>query len=75
MHAEQKINHKQALFQICHVCGWHGLGLREDGTECGSNFQKLLRIKAKDDSNLADYPDIQNEITKFFGNHMLQSIT
>ena len=70
-------------------CLWflcrQGLALRGDGTECDSNFQQLLRLKASDDNNLADWlkrkenvytsPDIQNEIIKVLGNHMLQSIT
>ena len=88
VHAEQKIKHRQALFQIL-SCLWflcrQGLALRGDGTECDSNFQQLLRLKASDDSNLADWlkrkenvytsPDIQNEIIKVLGNHVLQSIT
>ena len=58
VHAEQKIKHRQALFQIL-SCLWflcrQGLALRGDGTECDSNFQQLIRLKARDDTNLADW--------------------
>ena len=58
VHAEQKIKHRQALFQIL-SCLWflcrQGLALRGDGTECDGNFQQLLHLKASDDSNLADW--------------------
>ena len=88
VHAEQKIKHRQALFQIL-SCLWflcrQGLALRGDGTECDSNFQQLIRLKARDDTNLADWlkrkenvytsPDIQNEIIRNLGHHVLQSIT
>ena len=66
-------------------CLWllcqQGLILRGDGTEYDSNFQQLLCLKARDDSNLADWlkrkenvytsPEIQNEIIKILGNHVL----
>ena len=88
VHAEQKIKYRQALFQILSrlwfLCR-QGFALRGDGTECDSNFQQLLCLKARDDSNLADWlkrkenvytsPDIQNEIIKILGKHVLQGIT
>ena len=88
VHAEQKIKYRQALFHIL-SCLWflcqQGLVLRGDGTECDSNFQQLIRLKARDDTNLADWlkrkenvyssPDIQNEIIRNLGYHMLQSVT
>ena len=53
VYAEQKIKHRQALFQIL-SCLRQGLALRRDGTECDRYFHQLLSSKASDDSNLAD---------------------
>ena len=61
-----------------------GLALRGDGTECDNNFLQLLRLKARDDNNLADWLkrkenvytslDAQNDIIRSLGHHVLQSI-
>ena len=86
-HAQQKIKHRQALFQIISSIWFlcrQGLALRGDGTEHDSNFNQLLALKAKEDTNLAEWlkrkenvytsPDIQNELIKIMGDHVLQSI-
>ena len=57
-YAAQKKKNTQALFQIfssIKFLSWQGLPLRGDGTEADGNLQQLLKMKAKEDHNLADW--------------------
>ena len=79
-HATQKVNNQEALHQIVSSIKFlsrQGLAMRGDGDESDSNLKQLLRMKAEEDANLAEWlkrketvytsPDIQNEILKVMG--------
>ena len=86
-HAAQKLKNRQALYQILSLIrflGRQGLAVRGDGNKSDGNFQQLLRMKAEDDPNLAEWlqrkenvytsPAIQNEIIKVMGLQVLQDV-
>ncbi len=86
-HALQKVQNRQALFQILSAIRYlarQGLALRGDGDEVDGNLQQLLRMKAEEDSNLTEWlkrkenvytsPDIQNELLKLMGFQVLREI-
>ena len=79
-HAAQKLRNRQALYQILSSIKFlcrQGIALRGDGDESDGNFQQLLRMKAEEDPDLAQWmtrkenvytsPDIQNEVIKVMG--------
>ena len=87
-HAAQKLKNRQALYQILssiRFLGRQGLAVRGDRNESDSNFQQLLRMKAEDDPNLAEWlrrrenvytsPEIQNEIIKVMGLQVLRDVS
>jgi hypothetical protein len=86
-HAAQKLKNRQALYQILSLIrflGRQGLAVRGDGNESDGNFQQLLRMKAEDDPNLAEWlqrkenvytsPAIQNEIIKVMCLQVLRDV-
>ena len=86
-YAAQKRKNTQALFQIFSSIKFlcrQGLSLRGDGTETDGNLQQLLKMKAKEDPNLAEWlrrkenvytsPEIQNEIIKHMGIKLLRNM-
>ena len=86
-HAAQKLKNRQALYQILssiRFLGRQGLAIRGDGNELDGNFQQLLRMKAEEDPNMAEWlkrkenvytiPEIQNEIIKLMGLQVLRNI-
>ena len=86
-HAAQKVRNRQALLQILSSVRFlsrQGLAVRGDGDESDGNLQQLLRMKAEEDPNLAEWmkrkenvytsPDIQNEIIKTMGLQILREI-
>ena len=57
-YAAQKKKNTQALFQIFSSIKFlcrQGLPLRGDGTKADGNLQQLLKMKAKEDHNLAEW--------------------
>ena len=87
-HAVQKLRNGQALYQILSSIKFlcrQGIALRGDGNESDGNFQRLLRMKAEEDPNLAQWmtrkenvytnPDIQNDVIKLMGLKRLREIT
>ena len=87
-HAQQKAKNRQALFQIVSSIRFlsrQGLAMRGGGDEADSNLKQLFRMKAEEDPNLAEWlkqkenvytsPDIQNEILKLMGLHILRNIS
>ncbi len=86
-HAAQKLKNRQALCQILSSIRFlsrQGLAMRGDGNESDGNLQQLLRMKAEEDPNLAQWlkrkedvytsPDIQNEVIKVMGLQVLREI-
>ena len=84
----QKITNRQSLYQILtciHFLCRQGLALRGNKDESDSNLHQLLSMKARDDTNLLEWlrrkenvytsPDIQNEIIKLMGLHIMRDIT
>ena len=67
------------------LLGRQGLAIRGDGNELDGNFQQLLRMKAMDNPNLAEWlrqkenvytsPEIQNDIIKVMGLHVLRDVS
>ena len=65
--------------------GRQGLAIRGDANELDGNFQQLLRMKAMDDPNPAEWlrrkenvytsPKIQNEIIKVMGLHVHRDVS
>ena len=61
-----------------------GIALRGDGDERDSNFHQLMRLRARDDDELAQWldkkvekytsPEIQNELLQIFARNMLRTI-
>ena len=84
-HAHQKIKYQHKLYhlRIWFLCR-QGLALRGNGSECDSNFNQLITLKDKEDSNLTNWlkrkeyvytsADIQNELIEIMGGHVLESI-
>lgn len=83
----EQLSQQHALYQILssiRLLGRQGLAIR-DGNELDGNFQQLLRMKAMDDPNLAEWlrrtenvytsPEIQNEIIKVMGLHVLRDVS
>ena len=83
-HAAQKLKNRQALYQILSSIKFlsrQGLAMRGDGN---GNLQQLLRMKAEEDPNLAQWlkrkenvytsPDIQNEVVRVMGNQVLREV-
>lgn len=87
-HATLKANNQQALYQILtslrYLCR-QGLSIRGDGNESDGNFNQLLQLKSEGEKNLTRWlkrkenvytsPEIQNELIKLMGIHVLRSIT
>ena len=87
-HATQKLKNRQALYRILssiRFLGRQGLLIRGDGNESDRNFQQLLQLKAEEDPNLVEWlrrkenvytsPEIQNEIIKVMGLHILRDVS
>ena len=86
-YANQRKSNMQALLQIFigikFLC-CQGLALKGDGTEVDGNLQQILRMKAKEDPNLAQWlkrkqnvytsPEIQNEVIKLMGVSILRKV-
>ena len=61
------------------------MAIGRDGNELGGNFYQLLRMKAEEDPNLAEWlrlkeniytsPEIQNKIIMVMGLHMLRNVS
>ena len=65
-YAAQKRKNTQALFQIFSSIKFlcrQGLSLRGDGTETDGNLQQLLKMKAKEDPNLAEWLRRKENVT------------
>lgn len=86
-YANQRRSNTQALVQIFSCIQFlcrQGLPLRGDEDESDGNLQQILKLRAKDDSNLAQWlkrkqnvytsPDIQNEVIKLMGLNILRRI-
>ena len=87
LHASQKVKNRNALLQIVSSIRYlsrQGLALRGDGDESNGNLKQLLRMKAEEDPNLAEWlkrkenvytsPDVQNELLKVMGLQVLRGI-
>ena len=85
--ATQRANNSLALLQIFSSVQFlcrQGLPLRGDGNESDGNLQQVLKMKAQEDRNLFEWlqrkenvytsPDIQNEMIKHMGVHILREI-
>lgn len=87
-HASQKVKNKQPLHQIVsslrYLCR-QGLPIRGDGDESDSNLNQLLQLKSESDPNLVAWlkqnenvytsPELQNELIKVMGIHILRNIS